>query len=216
MTIATNGPQARSGALRFYPQQKRILDIIVAGAALLALLPLLPIMSLIIRLDSKGPALFSQNRVGRNGEEFRCWKLRSMYTDAEQRKQELHDCNEMEGGVTFKLKRDPRITRVGRYIRKASIDELPQIWNVFIGDMSLVGPRPALPGEVAQYSPFERGRLSVKPGLTCLWQISGRSDLPFKKQVQLDVLYAHRSSTIRDLRILFLTIPAVLLARGAY
>jgi lipopolysaccharide/colanic/teichoic acid biosynthesis glycosyltransferase len=139
-----------------------------------------------------------------------------MYVDAEARKQELEQANEMAGGVNFKMKRDPRITRVGRYIRKASIDELPQLWNVLIGDMSLVGPRPSVPSEVAKYSPYERCRLRVKPGITCLWQISGRSDLPFNKQVQLDVLYARSPSLARDLKILLLTVPAVLLARGAY
>ncbi len=199
-----------------YQLLKRIVDVVLSGLALLVLLPLMPLVALIIRLDSTGPVLFSQTRVGAQGKPFRCWKLRSMFIDAEARKQELEQQNEMEGGVIFKMKRDPRITRVGRYIRKASIDELPQLWNVFIGDMSLVGPRPAVPSEVARYSPFERCRLSVKPGITCLWQISGRSDLPFDKQVQLDVLYARRPSLIRDLKILALTVPAVLMARGAY
>jgi lipopolysaccharide/colanic/teichoic acid biosynthesis glycosyltransferase len=139
-----------------------------------------------------------------------------MYVDAEARKRELEAQNEMEGGVLFKMKRDPRITRVGRLIRKASIDELPQLWNVLLGDMSLVGPRPAIPSEVAHYSPFERCRLSVKPGITCLWQVSGRSDLPFNQQVQLDVAYARRPTLLNDIGILLRTIPAVLFGRGAY
>lgn len=217
----TNSPPGlmtvlRRTSLRLYQWFKRVVDISLSGLALLVLLPLFPVIALAIRMDSRGPALFSQSRVGQYGEQFRCWKLRSMYIDAEARKQDLEQKNEMTGGVIFKMKRDPRITRVGRFIRKASIDELPQLWNVFIGDMSLVGPRPAIPAEVANYSPYERCRLSVKPGITCLWQISGRSDLPFEKQVQLDVLYARTPSLLRDIKILALTVPAVLLARGAY
>lgn len=201
---------------RFYLRAKRCLDSVLAGLGLLALMPLFPLVALAIRLDSPGPVLFSQTRVGEGGREFRCWKLRSMYIDAEARKQELESQNEMDGGVLFKMKHDPRITRVGRFIRKASIDELPQLWNVLIGDMSLVGPRPAVPGEVAQYTHYERGRLAVKPGITCLWQISGRSDLPFEQQVALDIDYAQQRSFMMDLDILLRTIPAVLLARGAY
>ena len=199
-----------------YQLFKRAVDVFASGMALLILLPFLPLVAIVIRMDSPGPVFFSQTRVGAGGRHFRCWKLRSMFTDAEARKRELEQQNEMAGGVIFKIKRDPRITRVGRFIRKASIDELPQLWNVFIGDMSLVGPRPAVPAEVAKYSPYERCRLSVKPGITCLWQVSGRSDLPFDKQVQLDVLYARTPSLLRDLKILVLTVPAVLLARGAY
>ena len=199
-----------------YEAAKRALDMAAAGLGLVMLLPLLPLMALIIRLDSAGPVLFSQTRVGRKGREFRCWKLRSMYIDAEARKAELEQHNEMSGGVIFKIKRDPRITRVGRFIRKASIDELPQLWNVLTGDMSLVGPRPAVPAEVAQYTPHERGRLAVKPGITCLWQISGRSDLDFEQQVNLDVQYARQRSMGLDLEILLRTVPAVLLAKGAY
>lgn len=195
---------------------KRGIDIFAAGIALLLLMPLFPIVALMIRIDSPGQVLFSQARVGKNGRHFRCWKLRSMYVDAEERKRDLLEQNESEGGVTFKMKQDPRITHVGRFIRKASIDELPQLWNVVIGDMSLVGPRPAIPGEVASYSPYERCRLTVKPGITCLWQISGRSDLHFNQQVQLDVKYARSPSFLKDVWILVKTIPAVLLARGAY
>jgi lipopolysaccharide/colanic/teichoic acid biosynthesis glycosyltransferase len=139
-----------------------------------------------------------------------------MYIDAEKRKAELLQQNEMSGGILFKMKKDPRITRVGKFIRKASIDELPQLWNVFIGDMSLVGPRPAVPGEVEQYTPYQRGRLQVKPGITCLWQVSGRSDLDFEEQVRLDLQYARTRSLSMDFTLLFKTIPAVLFARGAY
>ena len=139
-----------------------------------------------------------------------------MYMDAEARKKELEKLNEMNGGVLFKMKEDPRITKVGKFIRKASIDELPQLWNVFVGDMSLVGPRPALPSEVNQYSLAERRRLEVIPGITCIWQVSGRSDIPFDKQVGLDVEYIESQSLWLDFKLLFLTIPAVLLGRGAY
>ena len=139
-----------------------------------------------------------------------------MYIDAEARKKELEAQNEMNGGVLFKMKDDPRVTKVGKFIRKASIDELPQLWNVFIGDMSLVGPRPALPSEVNQYSLAERRRLEVIPGITCIWQVSGRSDIPFDQQVGLDVEYIESHSLWLDLKLLLLTIPAVLLGRGAY
>jgi len=200
----------------YYQAAKRVMDCTLAGLGLLALSPLLPVLALIIRLDSRGPILFSQTRVGEGGREFRCWKFRSMFVDAEARKEALERENEMDGGVIFKMKQDPRITRVGRFIRKASIDELPQLWNVFNGDMSLVGPRPAVPGEVAQYTPYERGRLAVKPGITCFWQISGRSDLPFDQQVRLDLEYARVRSLRVDLEILLRTVPAVLFARGAY
>ena len=199
-----------------YPTGKRALDILAASLSLLLIVPFIPLLALVIRLDSPGPLLFSQTRVGEKGREFRCWKLRSMYIDAEARKAELEQHNEMAGGVIFKIKEDPRITRVGRWLRKASIDELPQLWNVLVGDMSLVGPRPAVPAEVAQYSAVERQRLDVKPGITCLWQISGRSDLPFDKQVELDIRYARERSLLLDLEIILRTIPAVLSAKGAY
>ena len=144
------------------------------------------------------------------------WKFRSMYIDAEARKAALLAANESSGGVIFKMKRDPRITKVGRFIRKASIDELPQLWNVLIGDMSLVGPRPALPSEVDQYSLADRRRLEVIPGITCIWQVSGRSDIPFPEQVKLDVQYIESSSFWQDILILLKTVPAVILGRGAY
>jgi exopolysaccharide biosynthesis polyprenyl glycosylphosphotransferase len=199
-----------------YEASKRVVDCVLSGLGLLALLPVFLLTALAVRLDSRGPALFCQDRVGRDGKLFRCWKFRSMYLDAEKRKAELMKQNEMSGGVLFKMKEDPRITRVGKFIRKASIDELPQLWNVFIGDMSLVGPRPAVPAEVDQYTPYQRGRLQVKPGITCLWQVSGRSDLNFEEQVRLDLQYARIRSLGVDFTLLFKTIPAVLFARGAY
>ncbi|MDM8546548.1 sugar transferase [Candidatus Venteria ishoeyi] len=195
---------------------KRLFDIAAAAVALLLLSPVLLATMTAIRLESPGPVFFRQTRVGRWGKLFTMWKFRSMYIDAEARKAKLMADNEMQGGVLFKMKSDPRITRTGRFIRKASIDELPQLWNVLCGDMSLVGPRPPLPGEVDQYSLADRRRLEVIPGITCIWQVSGRSDIPFEQQVELDVAYIESQSFTQDIKILLKTIPAVLLGRGAY
>lgn len=195
---------------------KRLLDMAGSAVLMLVLSPVFIGIALAIRLDSPGPIFFKQTRVGRYGQYFSMWKFRSMYIDAEARKQALMAQNEMSGGVIFKMKNDPRITRIGRFIRRASIDELPQLWNVFKGEMSLVGPRPALPSEVNQYSLAERRRLEVIPGITCIWQVSGRSDIPFDKQVHLDVEYIESQSFWLDLRLLLLTVPAVLLGKGAY
>lgn len=195
---------------------KRVLDLLGVGSGLLALLPLLICVALIIKLSSPGPIFYSQIRVGFRGKTFRMWKFRSMYTDADKRKAELEAQNEMAGGVLFKMKQDPRITPIGRIIRRLSIDELPQLFNVLTGEMSLVGPRPALPKEVAEYPVLARARLEVKPGLTGLWQISGRSDLPFDKQVLLDTAYVHTQSTTNDIKLIAKTIPAVISGKGAY
>ncbi|MFP1677312.1 WecB/TagA/CpsF family glycosyltransferase [Alloalcanivorax sp. C16-2] len=202
--------------LRLVRAAKRSLDILVSALAILMLSPLLLMVVTAIRLESPGPVFFKQCRVGKDGRPFNMWKLRSMYTDAEQRLAELRAVNEMQGGVLFKMKRDPRITRVGRLIRKASIDELPQLWNVLKGDMALVGPRPALPQEVDQYSLDHRQRLAARPGITCIWQVSGRSDIPFQQQVHLDMEYIHDQGFWTDVMLLVKTVPAVLLARGAY
>jgi exopolysaccharide biosynthesis polyprenyl glycosylphosphotransferase len=195
---------------------KRVLDVVVSATALLLLLPVFALVAAMIRLESPGPVFFKQTRVGRWGKLFTIWKFRSMYADAEERKAELLGSNEMEGGVTFKMKDDPRITRVGRFIRKTSIDELPQLWNVLVGDMSLVGPRPPVPSEVDQYSLSDRRRLEVIPGITCIWQVSGRSEIPFEQQVELDVQYIQSQSLWTDLKILLKTVPALLLGSGAY
>ena len=195
---------------------KRGFDLIAGSIILLSLLPFLLLVALVIRLESPGAVLFSQQRAGKDNASFTMWKFRSMYLDAEQRLAKLQADNEMKGGVLFKMKRDPRITNVGKLIRKASIDELPQLWNVILGDMSLVGPRPALLTEVEQYSMQDRKRLAVKPGITCIWQVSGRSDIPFDQQVKLDVDYIYQQSLLTDIWILVKTIPAVLLAKGAY
>jgi exopolysaccharide biosynthesis polyprenyl glycosylphosphotransferase len=195
---------------------KRLLDLAGAAFLLMVLSPILSLLALLIRLDSPGPVLFKQFRIGKWGKPFQIYKFRSMYIDAEARKTALSASNEMHGGVTFKMKQDPRITRVGRYIRRASIDELPQLWNVLRGDMSLVGPRPPVPVEVSQYTLSDRRRLEVKPGITCIWQVSGRSDIPFAQQVELDAAYIESQSLWMDIKLLLKTIPAVLLGRGAY
>lgn len=195
---------------------KRLLDVVGSLLLMAALAPVFAIVALLIRLESPGPILFRQIRVGRHGRTFAMYKLRSMYVDAEQRLAVLRARNEMAGGVTFKMKDDPRITRVGRYLRKGSIDELPQLWNVLRGDMSLVGPRPPIPAEVAEYNLSDRRRLDVIPGITCIWQVSGRSQIPFKQQVELDVAYIESQSLWTDLGLLLRTVPAVLLGRGAY
>jgi len=195
---------------------KRLLDIVISSLLLLALSALLAITALLIKIESPGPALFMQSRIGQRGTPFKFWKFRSMYLNAEQRKSELQAHNEMDGGVLFKIKKDPRITRIGCFIRRYSIDELPQLWNVLRGDMSLVGPRPALPLEVKQYSLADRQRLQATPGITCIWQVSGRSDIPFHRQVDLDVEYIHDASLGKDIKLLIKTIPAVISGRGAY
>lgn len=195
---------------------KRFMDILGAGLALLLLSPLLLVVGLAILVEDGRPIFFSQERIGAHGKPFRIYKLRSMRIDAEEKRASLQGYNESSDGVIFKMRDDPRITRIGRFIRKASIDELPQLWNVMCGDMSLVGPRPALPSEVEQYSLEERQRIMIKPGITCFWQVSGRSTLSFSEQVQLDVEYIQSQSFWLDMRLLMKTIPAVILARGAY
>lgn len=194
---------------------KRGLDIVLSATALLFLTPLFMLIALLIKIEDRGPAFFIQTRVGQFGREFRMFKFRSMCRNAEQRLKELLAKNQHAQGVTFKLKKDPRITRVGRWLRKFSLDELPQFINVLIGDMSLVGPRPPVPREVALYSQSDRRRLAVKPGITCLWQVSGRAEIDFSGQVQLDVQYIESQRTSTDLRILVKTVPAVISGRGA-
>jgi len=195
---------------------KRTLDIAGSAAALIAISPILMVIALIVKLEDGGPILFAQSRVGRFGQTFRMFKFRSMRVDAEKRLAELLAANQHQGGVTFKMKRDPRVTWIGRWIRRFSLDELPQFYNVLRGDMSLVGPRPPVIREVAQYSLADRRRLAVKPGITCLWQISGRAEIDFAGQVQLDVNYIENQSISEDLRILLRTVPAVLNGSGAY
>ncbi|GFM34475.1 sugar transferase [Desulfovibrio subterraneus] len=204
------------GVIGFSLLLKRLLDIIGAACGILLLSPFFALVALLIMLEDGRPVFFRQIRVGRHGTLFHMYKFRSMFRDAEARLKELQQANESSDGVIFKMQRDPRITRVGKFIRRASIDELPQLWNVLRGEMSLVGPRPAIPGEVAQYTLEDRRRLGTKPGITCFWQVAGRSTIPFKQQVQLDVQYIESQSFWIDLKLLLKTIPAVLSGKGAY
>jgi lipopolysaccharide/colanic/teichoic acid biosynthesis glycosyltransferase len=193
---------------------KRGLDIAGALAGLLVSAPMLLVSALAIKLTSAGPVFFRQERCGLHGRRFDMLKLRTMTADAEDRKAELLERNEMDGPV-FKIREDPRVTKVGRLLRRFSIDELPQFWSVLRGDMSLVGPRPPTPDEVFQYQGGVRRRLSMRPGLTCLWQVSGRNGVSFEEWMELDLEYIDTWSLETDLRILLRTVPAVVLARGA-
>lgn len=194
---------------------QRVLDVLLTSLLLLLLFPLFLLIALCIALDSRGPILFTQRRVGKDGVEFPFYKFRSMVADAEARRKTLDAHNERSGPV-FKMKNDPRITRVGRWLRRTSLDELPQLLNVLKGDMSLVGPRPALPREVAVYTSRQRLRLAVMPGLTGLWQVSGRASLAFEHSIELDLHYIEYQSVRLYLQILLMTIPAVVTGKGAY
>ena len=212
-------------AERYYPSSdrasqgdmisQRFLDVAFSSVALLVLLPFLIVLALVIRIDSPGPVLFTQRRVGKHGEEFAFFKFRSMHANAETRLETVLSTNERSGPV-FKMRHDPRITRVGHWLRHSSADEVPQLLNILRGEMSLVGPRPALPREVALYTAPQRCRLSVTPGLTGLWQVSGRADLSFDESIQLDLDYIARRSFALNCVILLRTVPAVLTGRGAY
>ena len=195
---------------------KRLMDIIGSGVGLILLSPVYAAIAIAVKLSSPGPVIFSQIRVGCNGRHFKFYKFRSMRQDAESLKEALADQNESKDGVIFKMKDDPRITKVGKFLRRTSMDELPQLWNVFIGDMSLVGPRPPVPSEVQEYTLEDRKRLNVVPGITCLWQIKGRSEIPFNEQVRLDKEYILAPSVWKDIMILLKTIPAILGGKGAY
>jgi lipopolysaccharide/colanic/teichoic acid biosynthesis glycosyltransferase len=194
---------------------KRALDVLCSAILLLFLAPVFAVIALLVKLEDGGPVFFAQTRVGRFGRQFKMYKIRSMCMDAEKRLQDLLGENDHKEGVTFKLKEDPRITRVGKWLRKFSLDELPQLYNVLIGNMSLVGPRPPVPREVEKYSLADRRRLLVTPGITCIWQISGRSEIDFSGQVKLDVQYIENQNLLTDFRILVKTLPAVISGRGA-
>ena len=194
---------------------KRTLDIVLSLIALLILSPVFFVVAVLIKLEDRGPVFFRQTRVGQFGKEFTMVKFRSMCMDAEKRLKDLIAKNQHKDGVTFKLKDDPRITKVGKWLRKFSLDELPQFYNVLVGDMSLVGPRPPVPREVALYTPADRRRLAVKPGITCIWQISGRAEIDFSGQVQLDVRYIESQRLWMDMKILAKTLPAVISGKGA-
>ena len=193
---------------------RRIMDIVLTVILAPFMLAVMAAAALLIKVTSPGPVLFKQERCGLNGRVFTMYKLRSMIDNAEQLRCELEALNEMDGPV-FKSSRDPRVTPVGKFIRRFSIDEFPQIYNVLRGDMSLVGPRPPLPQEVAKYARWQKRRLSMKPGITCLWQISGRNKVSFEDWMKLDLTYIDNWSLLLDLKILLKTVPVVLLGRGA-
>jgi exopolysaccharide biosynthesis polyprenyl glycosylphosphotransferase len=194
---------------------KRSIDLILSIVGLVVLSLLFATLALVIRLDSPGPVFYGQVRVGKDGRPFRVLKFRSMRQDADLRLAEVQQLNEVSGPM-FKIRRDPRITRVGGFIRRYSLDELPQLINVVRGEMSLVGPRPPLPAEVERYEDWQLGRLRALPGITGLWQVCGRSEVPFDEMVRLDLEYIRRRSLALDVEILLRTIPAVLSTRGAY
>lgn len=207
--------RAYTGESRYYLIAKRAMDLLLSSLALVVLLPLLIIVSAVIFLDDpKGSPIFVQDRVGKNGKLFRFLKFRSMVVDAEERLEELQSRNEMDGPV-FKIKEDPRVTRFGRFIRKTSIDELPQLVNIILGDMSLVGPRPPLPREVEQYGPYEMQRLMVKPGLTCYWQARGRNEIKFQQWMELDIKYVRHHNLWIDIKLLLMTVRSVVTGKGA-
>ena len=198
-----------------YIASKRLLDIVASFVLLIAFAPLMLIAVLAINLTSPGPIFFWQWRLGLHGKPFRMLKFRSMHAYAQDERGLVEQLNEAEGPV-FKIVKDPRVTRLGRFLRRSSIDELPQLFNVFLGRMSLVGPRPPIPSEAIHYSPEERCRLLVPPGMTCLWQICGRSSIPYPEWILLDLYYIEHRSFLLDLCILTQTIPAVISAKGAY
>ncbi len=203
--------------IAFSSALKRLVDILGALAAIILLSPIFIFTALAIKWEDRGPILFKQMRVGERGRLFPMWKFRSMIVNADAVKQELKEVNQHGSeGVTFKMKEDPRITRIGKWIRKLSIDEFPQFFNVLVGQMSLVGPRPPVPKEVAMYKARHLRRLRAKPGITCLWQIGGRSEIDFEGQVRLDLQYIQSQGFWSDLWILIKTVPAVLLGKGAY
>jgi exopolysaccharide biosynthesis polyprenyl glycosylphosphotransferase len=199
----------------FYAFFKRFFDIALSGLALIILSPVFLVTAIAIKLDSKGPAIYSQLRAGKDGKPFKMYKFRSMCVDADEKLMDLQYLNEEDEPV-FKISKDPRVTRAGHTIRKKSIDELPQLINIIRGEMSIVGPRPPLLNEVEQYTFLQMQRLNVKPGLTCYWQISGRSDLGFEEWVDLDLKYIKDRGLWTDFKTIMKTVPAVLFGRGAY
>lgn len=198
-----------------YEVIKRLIDIVFSFIGVIVLSPLFIIIAIIIKFTSKGPVFFSQKRVGRDGKEFKMYKFRSMVVNAEELKEKLAAQNEMSGPM-FKMKDDPRVTKVGKFIRKTSIDELPQLFNVLKGDMSLVGPRPSLPKEVAQFEDWMHKRLEVKPGLTCYWQVSGRNNIDFEDWMKLDIKYVDERSTWIDIKLIFKTMGVLFGDKNAH
>ena len=198
-----------------YEVVKRLIDVVCSFLGVLVLSPLFIIIAIIIKMTSKGPVFFSQKRVGKNGKEFDMYKFRSMVVNAEELKEKLAAQNEMSGPM-FKMKDDPRVTKVGKFIRKTSIDELPQLLNVLKGDMSLVGPRPSLPKEVAQFEDWMYRRLEVKPGLTCYWQVSGRNNIDFEDWMNLDIKYVDERNLWIDIKLIFKTVGVLFGDKNAH
>lgn len=199
----------------FYEVIKRVIDVVCSFVGVLVLSPLFVVIAIIIKFTSKGPVFFSQKRVGRDGKEFKMYKFRSMVVNAEELKEKLAAQNEMSGPM-FKMKDDPRVTKVGKFIRKTSIDELPQLLNVLKGDMSLVGPRPSLPKEVAQFEDWMYRRLEVKPGLTCYWQVSGRNNIDFEDWMKLDIRYVDERNLWIDIKLIFKTVGVLFGDKNAH
>ena len=200
---------------RIYEISKRAIDIIGAGSGLLLLSPVIAIVACAVKFTSKGPIFFSQKRVGKNGKIFEMYKFRSMVVNAEELKEKLVHQNEMSGPM-FKMKDDPRVTKIGKFIRKTSLDELPQLWNVLKGDMSLVGPRPSLPKEVNRFEKWMYKRLTVKPGLTCYWQVSGRNNIDFEDWMKLDINYVEDRNLWIDIKLIFKTVGVLFGDKNAH
>ena len=198
-----------------YRAIKRGFDVLTSGLALILLSPLFLILIVLIKREDGGPAFYSQTRIGKNGKPFKMWKFRSMVVNADQMIDQLEDQNEIEGAM-FKIKDDPRITKIGHTIRKYSLDELPQLWNVLIGDMSLVGPRPPLPSEVEEYTDYDKQRLLVMPGCTGLWQVTRRNEADFDEMVWLDIVYINHSGLWEDFKLIIKTVLIMIHPNGAY
>jgi lipopolysaccharide/colanic/teichoic acid biosynthesis glycosyltransferase len=200
----------------FYIATKRVIDIVGSIFGLILLSPLLAVAAIVTKLSDGGPILYPHVRVGKWGREFKCFKFRTMVVNADNIKAEIAHLNTHDDHRTFKVPDDPRVTSIGRFLRRTSIDEMPQLWNVLRGDMSLVGPRPPVPAEVQYYDLDDMQRLMVKPGLTCIWQVSGRSRLPFPQQLEMDLEYIERRGLWFDTKLMLRTLPAVFSADGAY
>lgn len=199
----------------FYHVVKRLFDIVASICGLILLSPLFLFLVIKIRSEDGGPAFYSQERIGKNEKPFKMWKFRSMVVDADKMLDKLEDQNEIDGAM-FKIKDDPRVTRIGHVIRKYSLDELPQLWNVLIGDMSLVGPRPPLPSEVEEYTNYDKQRLTVMPGCTGLWQVTRRSEADFDEMVWLDIVYINHSGLFEDFKLIVKTVLVMIHPNGAY
>ena len=199
----------------FYHVVKRLFDIVASACGLILLSPLFLFLVIKIRSEDGGPAFYSQERIGKNEKPFKMWKFRSMIVDADKMLDKLEDQNEIDGAM-FKIKDDPRVTRIGHVIRKYSLDELPQLWNVLIGDMSLVGPRPPLPSEVEEYTDYDKQRLTVMPGCTGLWQVTKRNEADFDEMVWLDIVYINHSGAWEDLKLIIKTVLVMIHPNGAY